>query len=458
MRSARETGHTRGAGAVLAAALAVALAGSWPTASAQEAGGETQTAPAPAPAPEPATPPEAAPATPPGAQPEASPEPTLEHGRGSGAHAELVVACTSLDRVAAEKLPAADPRLAQLRRFATGAGVRVAVIDTGVAAHPQLRHLTAGPDFVDPAFPDPLLDCDSHGTIVAGVIAGERYGVAPDAQLVSIRQTSSHYRDPAGVLEGGTGSLQTLADALNAAVDADARVINVSVVSCLPAEDAARVDMRPIDAALARAERSGAVVVAAAGNLSESCEPGYVVVPAHAPTVLAVAARGDAHSLAPYSLPGPDRPLSAPGAVEVALASDGVGWARGTVAQRGQTQPYAGTSFAAPVVSGAAALLFQRYPALSPAQVRGLIYAAAQPGEGAIDPLLVIQQLPPADLTPRPPAVIEPPPARRPAAASRWHVVAGAALAAVGLTVVSRAFAFRRRPHASPSPQSDQAR
>lgn len=83
---------------------------------------------------------------------------------------------------------------ARLHSFATGEGITVAVIDTGVSPHPQLRALRGGSDFVTPEEPDSLRDCDIHGTAVAGVIAGYDIGIAPRAEIVSIRQTSGHYR------------------------------------------------------------------------------------------------------------------------------------------------------------------------------------------------------------------------------------------------------------------------
>ena len=67
---------------------------------------------------------------------------------------------------------------ARLHSFATGEGVKVAVIDTGVARHDQLRHLSSGADLVAPESPEPHRDCDLHGTVVAGVIAGHDIGIA----------------------------------------------------------------------------------------------------------------------------------------------------------------------------------------------------------------------------------------------------------------------------------------
>ena len=173
--------------------------------------------------------------------------------------------------------PAASPATENLREFATGAGVRVAVIDTGVAPHPEIAHLRGGRDFVAA---DALHDCDNHGTAVAGVIAGRSLGLAPDAEIISVRQTSAHYRDV------DAGNLQTLTDAIHNALDEGASVLNISVVSCLEPGFAARIDTSGITGALHRAEAQGAVVVAAAGNAGPDCEPGFEVFPARFPTAV----------------------------------------------------------------------------------------------------------------------------------------------------------------------------
>ncbi|QYH20233.1 S8 family serine peptidase [Corynebacterium aquatimens] len=322
-------------------------------------------------------------------------------------------ACAVPAHIGVEELPPADPSLALLRQFATGAGVRVAVIDTGIAPTAELDQVIPGHDFIDPWAPATHLDCDSHGTVVAGIIAGTSRGIAPDAEILNIRQSSAYYRTP---LEGGeeapgAGSLQTLTDAIHHALDEHASVINISVVSCIPQSVAARLDTSGIEHALARAEAEGAVVVAAAGNASPKCEQGYAVIPAHSPTVIAVGALDADYGLADYSIIAPSGAVAAPGFVEVALASDGSGWATGTWATEG-LRPYTGTSFAAPVVSGAIALLRERYPYLTPAQIRDMVWAAAEPNWGAIDPLVLLSMLPPPP-EPAPefeyqPVVIEP--------------------------------------------------
>lgn len=310
---------------------------------------------------------------------------------------------------------------ARLHSFATGAGVKVAVIDTGVAAHPQLR-VTPGADFVTPEEPDPLRDCDLHGTVVAGVIAGKDLGVAPDAEIYSIRQTSSHYRTPAPENEAaegvGSGTLASLAAAIEDAVNAGAQVINVSVVSCVPAEAAARVDRAGVDAALRRAEEAGAVVVAASGNAtSGGCEKDDVVFPAEADTVLAVGALATPHDLAEYSIAAP---LSAEGSVPLALEPGG-GWATG----KGDAV-FQGTSFAAPLVSGTLALLVQRYPEDTPAQLRQRIVDSAEPGHGVVDPLTAVTYRPASEARGERTFAVTPTPASENKAWAQVRVLLGA--------------------------------
>lgn len=284
---------------------------------------------------------------------------------------------------------------------ASGAGVTVAVIDTGVAPHPQLRDLTAGSDLVSPENPDSLRDCDAHGTVVAGIIASADRGIAPNARILSIRQTSaalSHLDD----VDRTRGSLASLAQAISEAVDRGARVINVSVVACLIPERARHLDTRVLDAALDHAERRGAVVVAAAGNRSTQCQDSSVVYPAHSPTVISVGALGDPHDLADYSLSGGINLLAAPGTVAAGLDPRGLGWiqAVGVPDSSGfvsAPQELIGTSFAAPVVSGIIALLLERHPEYSPALVRAHLFSVAQPPHGAVTAQAVLSAHLPAE-------------------------------------------------------------
>ncbi|MDK6259949.1 S8 family serine peptidase [Corynebacterium frankenforstense] len=289
--------------------------------------------------------------------------------------------------------------------LATGSGVIVAVIDTGVADHPRLGGVVPGADLVTPGTPDPLRDCDGHGTVVAGVIAARPseqdalVGVAPGARIVSVRQSSAHYRSPAGpgatgVEREGSGTLGGLARAIHEALDHGARVINASVVACVEPRRAAVMDTSSLDEALARAEAEGAVVVAAAGNASADCPEGSVVYPGHAGTVLTVAALADEHRLADYSVAAGPGSLAAPGQVAVGLDPGGAGLATGvTDPESGASRGFEGTSFAAPVVSGLAAALIERHPQAPPALLRAHLRQAAQPPHGAVDAHQVLGHL-----------------------------------------------------------------
>ena len=302
-------------------------------------------------------------------------------------------------------------------RFATGAGVRVAVIDTGVFAHEQL---TVEPiaDLVSPAENDPLHDCDGHGTVVAGIISANQAGVAPDAEILSIRQSSAHYssNEPGGALddESGpdnpaapetslTGTLGSFAQAIHTALDHDAQVINASVVSCIPPEQAEVLNTEVLDDALARAEAANVPIIAAAGNAGDGCEPDSVVFPGNSDTVITVGAIATPHQHAEYSMPQPEgNAFAAPGRVHVGLSPSSQAWLAGTI-RNGQPAALQGTSFAAPVVSGTVALLRERYPHASAAAIRDFLHTAAYPQHGVIDPARVISH---------PAPVLEPDPTR----------------------------------------------
>lgn len=285
--------------------------------------------------------------------------------------------------------------------IATGRNVKVAVIDTGVAPHPRLLpRLDAGADLLGEH--NSLHDCDGHGTIVAGLIAGaagpdDYVGIAPDSTIISIRQTSAHTRD-----DDHGGTLESLTTAIHRALDLGAQVINISVVSCVPGAlrthpDGAKL-RQGLDAALRRAEEQRTVVVAATGNIGTNCEPDSIVYPAHSSTVLAVSAQDEPHTIATYSIPPSGVLLSAPGTTPVGLSPD-IGeppasvFAAGMVTEQGPSS-FTGTSFAAPIVSGTAALLKERYPDDTALQIRARIIESADPGTGAVSPYRALTQVP----------------------------------------------------------------
>lgn len=338
----------------------------------------------------------------------------------------------------------------ELRRFATGTGVRVAVVDTGVSPNPELDQLAPGADLVTPDTPDPLFDCDGHGTVVAGIIGATTTGIAPDAEILAVRQTSAHYRNRnEGDDVETAGSLRSLADAIHAALDEHSRVINISVVSCVDSRDVGAIDTGVLDGALTRAEVEGAVVVAAAGNVTSTCAQGSHVFPSHFPTVVAVGARDTSHTVADFSVapPAGSPALSAPGTAEFGLSWAGGGYARGSVPERDSVTPFTGTSFAAPIVSGAVALLLERHPTLSPAEVRTVLGRVAEPAGGALDPLAVVtaQPVPPRQQASAAyaPLVVTPTQGRASGADTRG---AGAGLALLGVALLTGgALALARR-------------
>lgn len=297
------------------------------------------------------------------------------------------------------------PDLRAVWAVTRGAGQTVAVIDTGVARHRLLPHLVAGGDFVSGG--DGTQDCDGHGTIVAGLIgaapdeASGFSGIAPDASIVGIRQSSSRFREVGG--GQGVGDVDTLASAVRLAADLGATVINISSVACLPAGDA--LDDRALGAALGYAvDVKNAVVVAAAGNVGGhgSCpEQNPDTVVGSAPdwarvkvvaspcwyddqvlTVGSVRADGTASD---YSLAGPWVDVAAPAEGVVSLDPAGEG-----LVDRAPDDPAAqaisGTSYAAPVVAGYVALLRSVAPHLTARQVMKRIEDTALPAPGGWNP------------------------------------------------------------------------
>ncbi|MEB3031891.1 type VII secretion-associated serine protease mycosin [[Mycobacterium] nativiensis] len=315
-----------------------------------------------------------------------------------------------------------------------GAGVTVAMIDTGANPSPRLPRLHGGGDYVDPGA-DGLVDCDSHGTVIASIIGGAPAegdgfaGVAPDVDLISIRQSSEAYV-PANPSPGDfatqrrAGTVSTLAKAVVHAANSGARVLNMSIVACIPVLKP--VDQTTLGAALRYAAvDKDMVIVAASGNLgAQDCaqNPDIDATNPHDPrnwagvvtistpswfdryvlSVSAVNAVGqpavDDHGRE-ISLSGPWIGVAAPGVFVQGLDDKG-GLINATFnAQAGVLQSMNGTSFSAAFVSGLAALVRAKYPNLTAAQVIHRIEQTAHSpaalvdnrvGFGVIDPLAAL--------------------------------------------------------------------
>ena len=260
-------------------------------------------------------------------------------------------------------------RLSQAHAVSTGAGVKVAVLDSGVdASHPALAgRIVAGFDFVDfdPVAAEEGTVGDAgygHGTHVASLVAQ----VAPQAAIMPVR-----------VLDrSGIGNIWVLAEGLLHAVDPDrdpatndgVGVINISlgtlrptnllrdIVRVVTCEDDDNDDDADADSTRCRNFR-GAVVVSAAGNSGDQTR--HYPAAEHVPGAIAVAASSQAGTLASFSTRGDWVKVAAPGELVIG-ALPGGGWG-----------VWSGTSMAAPMVAGAAALLRAADPGWKPSDVTG---------------------------------------------------------------------------------------
>lgn len=261
------------------------------------------------------------------------------------------------DPLAPQQYSTARVRADRVQDQATGDGVVVAVIDSGVlAAHPDLAtpltdgrpRVLRGTTFLTPSSGQPDLtgapgtvDPNGHGTHVAGIIAAASgngigvAGIAPEAQILPVR-----------ALDGsGFGWASDVAAAILWAHDAGADVINLSLAG--PSESGS------VSAAIDWVTQDGSrgtgptIVVAAAGN-SGTFYPR--IWPAAHPRVIAVASTDRFDSVAPSSSRGSYVDLAAPG-VGILSACVPVGYCQRS-----------GTSMAAPLVAGVAALLREQDP------------------------------------------------------------------------------------------------
>ncbi|MBQ1014274.1 type VII secretion-associated serine protease mycosin [Micromonospora sp. M51] len=241
-------------------------------------------------------------------------------------------------------------RVTEAHKVSEGEGAIVALPDSGVDQHPDLRgNLLSGKDVIAGGSGDGLTDRDGHGTGMAGLIAAHgdgsssALGIAPKSRILPILCSPP----------GGDGDSESLAVAIEYAIERGADVISVSI--------AGGVSDR-LQQAVRMALQADIVVVAAAGNAPWAQLVGY---PARYPEVIAVGGIDRDGKRATVSLTGPDIDVVAP-AVDIYSTSIDGKYRKGT-----------GTSDATAIVAGAAALIRSKYPYLPAREVAHRLTATA---------------------------------------------------------------------------------
>ncbi|KOV67092.1 hypothetical protein ADL00_16680 [Streptomyces sp. AS58] len=253
----------------------------------------------------------------------------------------------------------------------TGAGVRVAVLDTGAdTTHPDLvNRIVASRSFVPG---DDVVDRNGHGTHTASTVAGtgaasdgKERGVAPDADLV------------VGKVLGDSGS--GTVSGIIAGMEWAARTEHAKVISMSLGVSGWHTQDDPISQAVNRlTAETGALFVVAAGN--DGPGPTTLAAPGTADAALTVGAVDGSDRLAEFSGAGPRlnddglKPdLTAPGVDVLAARSQHMPWGEGYY------RPDSGTSMATPHVAGAAALLAQKHPQWSARQIKDALMSTSAP-------------------------------------------------------------------------------
>lgn len=229
----------------------------------------------------------------------------------------------------------------------TGDGVKVAVLDSGIATHNELK-VAGGVSTVD--YTNSWQDDNGHGTHVSGIIAAQPdiktvngfdiTGVAPDVDLYAVKVLDST----------GSGNLQDILQGLDWAIANDMDIVNLSLGNLEYSQ--------LFEQMINDAYEKGILIVAASGNNGLQNSVHY---PAKFEHVIAVSSVNESLNISDFSSTGNEVDFSAPGEEIIST------YTRGTYAFS------SGTSQAAPHVTGMLALLKEKYPQLTNSELKTLL-------------------------------------------------------------------------------------
>ncbi len=240
-------------------------------------------------------------------------------------------------------------QIAKVHKISTGAGITVALADTGTYPHRDfINNIITGVDLISGIKGGEKIDKDGHGTEMAGLIAGHGHdsaagviGIAPQSRILPVKVAEASSRP------------SKLAIGIERSATLGAEVINVS---------AGTAPSKELLDAVSTAAQNDSVIIASSGNEFNASQIAY---PAALSGVLAVGAIDQEGNIAHFSTSGKNLGICAPGVDIVTTALDN------------KYSKVQGTSAATAIASGAAALVRARFPELSAPEVIHRLTATA---------------------------------------------------------------------------------